>query len=156
MQSVEPITDLKVFVILLNLQIILWQLYIVLMDCSPVNLCWSKVFLSSYFRIVTYLTSSECKIKIIVKCVTSVFVMLELIPWIQGNREGSLATLIGFVFFLFFFFFNDGIACFFFLFFFIYFAQHVHFINKLKCIARAVLNTRKSLTIRYSGQNAFK
>lgn len=99
-QSVEPITDFEASVTLLNLQKILWELYIVLMDCSRVNLCWSEVFLSSFFHIVTYINSFECKIKIIVKCIMSVFVLLELIPWMWGNRLVSLSV------FLFFFFFS--------------------------------------------------
>lgn len=142
-QSVEPITDLKAFVTLLNLQKILWELYVVLMDCSLVNLCWSKVVLSSSIHIVTYIISSECKIKIIVKCVMSMFVMLELIPWTRGYREVSLASWSVF-------FFPMGLLVFF-----IYFVQHVHFINKCKCNARAVLNTRKTPARRDFGQNTF-
>lgn len=118
-----------------------------LLDCPLVNLCWFKVFLSRYFRIVTYMTSSECKIKIIVKCVMSVFVMLELIQWIQGNRGGSLASWS-----VCFFFMMELPVVFFYIY--IYLVQHVHFINKCKCNACAVLNTRKSLTIRYFGLNA--
>lgn len=115
-RSVEPITNFKTLT-LLNLQKILWELYIVLMDCSLVNLCWSKVGLSSSFHNVKYIISSECKIKILVKCVMSVFIMLELILWTQSYRDVSIASWHAFfklrdcLFLFFFFVFLHCAAC---------------------------------------------
>lgn len=63
-------------------------------------------------------------------------------PMDTGQQRGLASWSFCFCFVSFFL---NGIACFiFFLYIYIYFVQHVHFINKCKCDARADLNTRKT------------
>lgn len=79
MQSVEPITGLydDPFIKKDTVRALYSSSWLFVLIYADLN---SFVFLCSSLLVVLYILSSECKIKIRVKCVMSLFVMLELIP----------------------------------------------------------------------------